>query len=65
MVTEIKRMVIPDDNFPTKWQAVIFRNYGLVRNERIASVLKCDEETVIREAARLGISETRYNPKWE
>ncbi|MDY2880672.1 MAG: hypothetical protein SOT34_07035 [Candidatus Borkfalkiaceae bacterium] len=46
-----------EQNFPTKWQAVIFRNYGFVRGERIAAVLGCDGETVRREAKRLGLAE--------
>ena len=65
MLPEIKNLVLPDDNFPTKWQTVIFRNYGLVSNERIAKVIGCDAETVKTEAARLGIESTVFNPNWE
>ena len=62
---EIKKAVMPVDNFPTKWQTVIFRNYGLFTNERIGKVLGCDGETVKAEAIRLGISNTPYQPEWE
>ena len=62
---EIKKTVMPDLNFPTKWQAVIFRNYGLLTNERIGKVLRCDAKTVEEEAKRLGIGNTPYHPLWE
>ena len=65
MSMEIKSVVMPVDNFPTKWQTVIFRNYGLVNIERIARVLGCDPKTVEAEAIRLGISRTPYIEKWE
>ena len=65
MLPEIKKLVLPDDNFPTKWQTVIFRNYGLVSNERIASVIGCDEKTVELEARRLGIGSTAFDENWE
>ena len=65
MSMEIKKSVMPDLNFPTKWQAVIFRNYGMLTNERIGSVLHCDAETVEREAKRLGIGNTPFSFLWE
>lgn len=65
MAIEIKPAVMPVDNFPTRWQTVIFRNYGLFTNERIGKVLGCDAKTVKREAERLGISNTPYQPEWE
>jgi len=65
MSMKIMQTVMPVDNFPTKWQAVIFRNYGLLANERIAEVLGCDAETVKLEAERLGIANTPYQPEWE
>ena len=49
MSMKIQAAVMPTDNFPAKWQAVIFRNYGLLTNERIGAVLGCDAETVKRE----------------
>lgn len=65
ILPEIKKVVLPDCNFPTEWQTVIFRNYGLVHSARIASVLGCDEETVKLEAERLGLCDTEYEPLWE
>ena len=41
--------------FPTKWQTVIFRNYGFVDTEKIGAVLGCDAATVDAEANRLGL----------
>ncbi len=51
-------------NFPTKWQAVIFRNYRVVPNDRIAKALGCEENVVVREAKRLGLREGDANPDW-
>ena len=51
-------------NFPTKWQAVIFRNYRMVPDARIAAVLGCTEADVAREAARLGLRVGEANPDW-
>lgn len=51
-------------NFPTKWQAVIFRNYRMVPDARIAAVLGCTEADVAREAARLGLRVREANPDW-
>lgn len=50
---------------PKKWQTVILRNYGLVANDRIASVLGTDTATIEREAERLGIAKIPFNPKWK
>ena len=44
---------------------MIFRNYGLLTNERIGSVLGCSADTVEREAVRLGIGNTPYLGEWE
>ncbi len=49
---------------PTRWQTVILRNYGTVHPSTLASVLRTDEETVMREAARLGIERITYRPEW-
>ena len=65
MSMKILKAVMPINNFPTKWQTVIFRNYGMFSDSRIAKVLSCDEDTVRREACRLGISNTPYLPEWE
>lgn len=55
MLPEIKRLTLQSLTLPTAWQTVIFRNIGYVKTERIAKVLGCDENTVEREAARLGL----------
>ena len=65
MLPKVKKVKLPVNNFPSLWQAVIFRNYGLLANERIAEVLGCDAETVKLEAERLGIANTPYQPEWE
>ena len=59
-----KRVKMPINIFPTKWQSVLFRNYGLIPMENIARVLSCSEEIVRAETLRLGLSRIVYNPKW-
>ena len=61
---ETRFVKTPKNIFPTKWQSVIFRNYGLVPTQQIAQTLSCSEEIVLAEAARLGLSQVAYNPKW-
>ena len=61
---ETKRVKMPIDIFPAKWQRVIFHNYGFVPTQRIAQVLSCSEEVVRAESARLGLSQVAYNRKW-
>lgn len=65
MLPQIKEVKLPQNNFPTKWQAVIFRNYGLISTDKIAKTLDCSEEVVESEAARLGLGDISYNPDWE
>ena len=65
MLPKVKRVPLPVQVFPQKWQTVIFRNYGLVSTDKIAKTLACDEETVKREASRLGLGEVVYDEKWE
>ena len=60
-----KEVRLFEDNFPTKWQTVIFRNFGFVPNERIAKVLNCSKDTVILEAKRLGLGGVEYDENWE
>lgn len=60
-----KEVRLFEDNFPTKWQTVIFRNYGFVPTERIASVLNCSKERVVLEANRLGLGGVECDEKWE
>lgn len=65
MLPEVKKVKLPDLNFPTVWQAVIFRNYGYISTDRLARLLETDAATVDREAARLGLGGIEYNPLWE
>ena len=65
MITPEKDIKLPKINFPTAWQAVIYRNYGLVKTQNIANVLNCSAETVELEAKRLGLGSITYNPMWE
>ena len=62
---DLKEVVLPECNFPTPWQAVIFRNIGMIPDERIAKVLGTDAETVRLEAQRMGIGDIVYDPEWE
>lgn len=50
---------------PAKWQTLLLRNFGLVPASRLAAALATDEETVLREAARLGIDRISYDPNWD
>lgn len=65
MLPEIRKQKGEPQNFPTRWQSVLFRNYGYVSTDKIAAVLGCSEERVQIEAARLGLGEENYNPDWE
>ena len=65
MYPEIKEVNLPMLNFPTAWQAVIFRNYGFVDVRRIALVLDTTVDVVVREAEKLGLKGIKYNPTWE
>lgn len=65
MLPEIKKVNLQPNIFPTKWQAVLFRNCGFVPVERLADVLGCDTDTIAQEAARLGVLQTSCDEKWE
>ena len=65
MLPVIKPVRKRKEVFPRSWQSVIFENYGLVSVDKIAKTLQTDEATIAREAARLGLSNVRYNPLWE
>ncbi len=43
------------DYFPTRYQALIFRNWNIVAPERLAAVLETAVETVVSAAAALGL----------
>ncbi len=65
ILPEIKQVRRPPHPFATDWQAVVFRNYGIVAAERIAAVLGTDVGTVTREAARLGLQNMEFDRRWE
>ena len=58
MLPEIKKVTTQPNVFQTTWQAVIFRNYGLVPNDVLANLLDCDIQTLQSEALRLGLKNT-------
>ena len=64
MLPKIKRVKMQKNVFPTLWQAVLFRNYGLINPQNLAGVLSCDEETLHTEATRLGLPKRDFNPDW-
>ncbi len=65
MLPRINPEMTPErNNLPTRWQAVIFRNYRMVPTQRIASVLECTVSDVEREAARLGLRAGEGNMDW-
>ncbi len=61
MLPEIKQIKLQDNNFPTKWQAVIFRNYGLISVRKLAKVLLTDAKTIRKEASRLGLKKIKFD----
>ena len=65
MLPEIQDVKKERLQFPTLWQAVIFRNYGYVRTENLAKTLCTDCVTVEREALRLGLTNVVYDKEWE
>ena len=66
MLPEVKKVKLIPSVFPTVWQTVIFRNYGIVNSGRIAKILGCDEKTVDEEAFRLGLEKDESTVKaWE
>ena len=53
------------DYFPTVWQAVLFRCWGMVPHDRLARILKTDEATLEREAERMGLDAGSIpDPEW-
>ena len=52
-------------HFPARWQAFVWRNWGLVPTARIAQVLGCSETEIRQAAADMGLSSNPIvNPKW-
>ena len=64
MLPKIENIKLQKNNFPAQWQTVLYRNYGFVENERLASVLGTDVATIIAEAARLGLKDVKFNREW-
>lgn len=62
---EIKQIENLPAFFPSDWQNVIFRNYGLVPAEKIAKVLNTDEAAITAAASDLGLSKIKFNGDWE
>lgn len=60
-----KSFKLPPLILPTAWQTVIFRNYGYVQTQRIAATLGCDNQTIEREAKRLGLQDNGYSSQFE
>jgi len=53
------------DHFPTRFQAVIWRNWEMVSPATLARVLKTDEATILKLAADLGLRiPPRISPRW-
>ncbi len=64
MLPNIQTIQEPETCFPTKWQTVIFRNYGFISTEKLAKTLRCDKATVETEARRLGLP-VAERARWE
>ncbi len=63
-VSDIK--AIEYDYFPTRWQAVVWRNWGYVSVERIAKALSTSCEKIREAAEQLGLNpEEPVNEDWE
>lgn len=52
-------------NFPTDWQAVLFRNYGQLPLQNIAKVIDISLQSLEREADNLGLSKIGKSDKWQ
>ncbi|MBQ8552428.1 MAG: hypothetical protein IJ428_07050 [Clostridia bacterium] len=64
MLPEIKKVTPERNNFPTRWQTVIFRNYRMAPTANIAKVLGCTSAEVEREALRMGLRAGTIDPAW-
>ena len=64
MLPEVKQMQLQPNIFPTKWQAVLFHNYGFVPAADLARVLGCEEKALEEERARLGLEYAPFQPVW-
>ena len=64
MLPKIEKLKLCKNNFPTRWQEVLYRNYGFVPDENLCRVLKMTASELNAEAARLGLGAIKYNPEW-
>lgn len=64
MLPKILNVRLQPNVFPTTWQAVLFKNYGYAPVERLAQVLSCDADTILREAERMGLGKVTYSSAW-
>ena len=52
-------------HFPTRFQAVLWRNWGLVPPEKLAQLLQCTVDNILKSAEELGLPvPPEVNPKW-
>jgi hypothetical protein len=52
-------------HFPTRWQQVLFRNWGLVSTEILADILHCTPEILSSAAVELGLpAHLNIQPRW-
>lgn len=61
---QVKKIKNLPQFFPTDWQTVLFRNYGMVPIFNIAKILNTHDETIKKEAENLGLSKIKYNENW-
>ena len=60
-----KTKVIPFKHFPTRMQCFLFRNWELIEPSVLASVLRCETETVCKIAEEMGLSPIpQVDPDW-
>ena len=64
MLPIIEKVPLQKEIFPQKWQTVVFRNYGLVSDEKLAKTIGISVPMLKAEAQRLGLTAS-YNPVWE
>lgn len=64
MLPPVEKVKMQDLVFPAKWQTVLFRNYAYVSAGRLAAVLQCGAEDIVREAARMGLPEIPHDGRW-
>ena len=50
-----QKPALPLPHFPTRWQAVLWRNWGLVTSARLARILKTTESNIADSASAMGL----------